>query len=252
MVAEPAATAADVPAGAAGVDADLLPDAGFPQTLQPPGLPQQVRSEETSGKGKGSGGGGWKRRMVGEGRQQETSGEASGSGGGGGMTMEMRREMDRMWQAWTQQQQQNQQGQVHAEPPRAPKDDWKRVILDEKYFRRVDKFEGDVTRFRGWMFDVMVAIGQVDNELAKELKGVLSRGLDEKWNPEEDQSIDKRTYEKYTAELYGIVCALTAGEAKNVVRASWTQAWHKTVTRRWWSSTRGLTRRPQQACCSLS
>ena len=42
-----------------------------------------------------------------------------------------------------------------------------RVVLDEKYFRRVDKFNGDVQKLRGWMFDLLVAIGQVDKDLAK-------------------------------------------------------------------------------------
>jgi hypothetical protein len=212
MVAEQRATAAEeTMAGAAGVDPDLLPAAGAPTVLQPPGLQEQAAS------GKGKGNGGWKRRMVGEGRPQEVAEEASGSGGGGGMTMEMRRELDRMWQEWTSQHQ-HQQGAAEAEPPRKEKEDFKRVILDEKYFRRVDKFDGDVTKFRGWMFDLMVAIGQVDNELAKEVKGILARGLDEKWNPETDADIQVWTYEKYTAELYGIICSLTTGEAKNVVR----------------------------------
>ena len=80
-------------AGAAGVDPDLLPAAGAPTVLQPPGLPQQ----EATGKGKGNGG--WKRRMVGE-RTQDAGGEARGSGGEGEMMREMKMEMDRMWREW--------------------------------------------------------------------------------------------------------------------------------------------------------
>ena len=34
------------------------------------------------------------------------------------------------------------------------------VVLDEKYFRRMEKFEGDPSKFRGWLFDLLVAIGQ--------------------------------------------------------------------------------------------
>ena len=33
------------------------------------------------------------------------------------------------------------------------------VILEEKYFRRVVAFEGDFAKFRGWLFDLNVAIG---------------------------------------------------------------------------------------------
>ena len=38
----------------------------------------------------------------------------------------------------------------------------KRVSLDEKYFRRIDKFEGDVMKYKGGRFDLLVAIGQTD------------------------------------------------------------------------------------------
>ena len=52
---------------------------------------------------------------------------------------------------------------------------WKkgRVTLDEKYFRRVTAFEGDFAKFRGWLFDLDVAIGQIDKELAGELERLL-------------------------------------------------------------------------------
>ena len=92
------------------------------------------------------------------------------------------------------------------------------VILDEKYFRRVDKFDGDLSKFRGWLFDLLVSIGQVDSELAKELKVLLSRGLDESWDPERDVGLSMLIYEKYASELYGLLCSLTTGEAKNVLK----------------------------------
>ena len=39
--------------------------------------------------------------------------------------------------------------------------DFKRVVLDEKYFRRMQLFAGDASKFRGWFFDLKVAVGQV-------------------------------------------------------------------------------------------
>ena len=39
--------------------------------------------------------------------------------------------------------------------------------MDEKYFRRVDKFEGDQTKFRSWLFDFQVATQQVDPKLGR-------------------------------------------------------------------------------------
>ena len=45
-----------------------------------------------------------------------------------------------------------------------------RVVLDEKYFRRCDKFEGNPAKFKSWMFDLITAIGSVDQSLARDLK----------------------------------------------------------------------------------
>eukprot|EP00973_Karenia_brevis_P012265 1664918-Karenia_brevis.AAC.1 len=33
-------------------------------------------------------------------------------------------------------------------------------ILDEKYFRRMEKFSGDMSGYRMWIFNVTVALGQ--------------------------------------------------------------------------------------------
>ena len=30
----------------------------------------------------------------------------------------------------------------------------KKVILEEKYFRRVEKFDGDLTKYKSWIFDL--------------------------------------------------------------------------------------------------
>ena len=68
-----------------------------------------------------------------------------------------------------------------------------RVVLEEKYFRRVEKFDGEPTKFRGWIFNLLVSIGQVDEQLGKELKLVFSKGHDENWDPELDVEL-KRTY----------------------------------------------------------
>ena len=75
----------------------------------------------------------------------------------------------------------------------------KGVMLDEKYFRRVDKFDGDLSKFRGWLFDFLVAIGQVDHYLVIEIKKLLARGLDEKWDPEADVMMDKELHQKYSS-----------------------------------------------------
>ena len=93
------------------------------------------------------------------------------------------------------------------------------VILEEKYFRRVAAFEGDFAKFRGWLFDLNVAIGQVDKDLAGELERLVKIPEQDKWKPEEDRSLRRDLYDKYKSELYGILCSVTQGEPKNIVRS---------------------------------
>ena len=44
-----------------------------------------------------------------------------------------------------------------------------RIVLDEKYFRRMDKLDGSRQLYRGRFFDLLVAIGQIDEGLAIEI-----------------------------------------------------------------------------------
>ena len=95
-----------------------------------------------------------------------------------------------------------------------------RVVLDEKYFRRIERFDGDITKFRGWMFDLLVAIGQVNEGLGKDLEELLRRDIEDVqlWDPEDEDEDFQQTYDKFRAELYGIIVSLTVGEAKNVIK----------------------------------
>jgi len=94
----------------------------------------------------------------------------------------------------------------------------KRVTLDEKYFRRCEKFDGDTFKFRAWLFDLLVAIGQIDGTLYDSLKDMLYRARDEEFDPASYEGVNHQLYEKYKSELYGVVVSLTVGEAKSVVR----------------------------------
>jgi len=95
-------------------------------------------------------------------------------------------------------------------------DHYKRVTLDEKYFRRCEKFDGDTFKFRAWIFDLLVAIGQIDGILYDEIKDMLQQAKDEEFDPASCEWVS--LYEKYKSELYGVVVSLTVGEAKSVVR----------------------------------
>ena len=79
------------------------------------------------------------------------------------------------------------------------------MTLEEKYFRRLDVFDGDRAKFRNWLWDLTVAIGQIDIRLSEELKSVTKKVREDKWSPELDPEVDKAIYEKYTGELYGVL-----------------------------------------------
>ena len=50
------------------------------------------------------------------------------------------------------------------------------VILDEKCFRRLEKFSGDSAKYRGWGFDLVMVFNQIGPSLANEVNKVLESG----------------------------------------------------------------------------
>eukprot|EP00973_Karenia_brevis_P041498 5742039-Karenia_brevis.AAC.1 len=52
--------------------------------------------------------------------------------------------------------------------PKKTVDGDKKGKLEEKYFRRIDKFTGEINQFRTWMFNIKVSLGQIDSRLAEE------------------------------------------------------------------------------------
>ena len=70
-------------------------------------------------------------------------------------------------------------------PKLGQKDLKRQVVLDEKYFRRMEKFDGDVNKFRGWLFDLLVAIGQVDKDLVTILRIIMEDEDIRKKSPED-------------------------------------------------------------------
>ena len=99
----------------------------------------------------------------GEGRETRTNGIGGGlqETGGWGTQMEFgpsEMEQFRMFQKWLRD-----QGNRKFEGGKVEKQG---VVLDEKYFRRVDKFDGDPDKYRAWIFEVVVALAQVDGGLS--------------------------------------------------------------------------------------
>ena len=92
--------------------------------------------------------------------------------------------------------------------------------MDEEYFGRMDSFDRDRAKFRRWMFDFAICIGQLDKGLSDQIRmGMASnKSGDDKWDPKDDGDIDQELYQKYAGELYCVLCTLTTGEPKNLVR----------------------------------
>ena len=76
-------------------------------------------------------------------------------------------------------------------------------------------FDGNQAKFRGWVFDLLVAVGQINKDLSKELKSIMQK--EEDWNPDEHLE-NKDLHNKFKSELFGVLCSLTTGEAKTVVK----------------------------------
>ena len=56
--------------------------------------------------------------------------------------------------------------------------------------------------------------------MVEEIKRLFTLKLSDKWNPSEEGEHQVKTeiYKKYKGELYGILCMVTGGEAKGIVR----------------------------------
>eukprot|EP00973_Karenia_brevis_P069904 9719520-Karenia_brevis.AAC.1 len=89
------------------------------------------------------------------------------------------------------------------------KGDTNRAKLEEKYFRRIEKFDGNIKELRGWMFNIEVALGQVDKELSNLVREIIRRDdiqrFPDSCNPREDHLIDRVIYDKYSSELYEVL-----------------------------------------------
>ena len=99
----------------------------------------------------------------------------------------------------------------------------RKVLLEEKYFRRIEQFAGDAQVYRSWLFDLLVSIGWVDGGLADLLTAICKKGYDEKWDPFDCEILraypeHMSLYNKYASEMYGLLCSLTTGEAKSIVK----------------------------------
>ena len=95
----------------------------------------------------------------------------------------------------------------------------RRVILDEKYFRRIDKFSGETSQWQEWVFAVCVAVGGVAPECVAAIESVIKQAGTITDLTGIAQIVGEDFVHKYGTELFGVLCSLTAGEANVVVRS---------------------------------
>ena len=57
-----------------------------------------------------------------------------------------------------------------------------RALLNRKDFGLVDKFDGNQSKFKSWLFDLITALGSVDQDLTRQIKDLLkSWTMDHGW-----------------------------------------------------------------------
>ena len=95
----------------------------------------------------------------------------------------------------------------------------KRVILDEKYFRRLEKFEKDESKWGDWVFNLFVVVSGVDKECAGAMEVMLKETLTVVNEMEVDLKVGTDLREKFGGELFGVLCSVTSGEANMIVRS---------------------------------
>ena len=95
--------------------------------------------------------------------------------------------------------------------------------LDERQFRRVDKFKGDKELYKGWMYEVLTGIGVINSKLQLEIEELMKKYREEELEYKDfdmEEEINRERYEYYKGQLYGVLVALTerGGESRMIVK----------------------------------
>lgn len=92
-----------------------------------------------------------------------------------------------------------------------------KVVLEEKYFRRIDKYSGEPGKWQEWLFNVCVAISSVSSECVVAMEEIVKKAGEVK--DVTTIEVNRVIRDKFGSELFGVLCSLTAGEANVVVRS---------------------------------
>ena len=94
-----------------------------------------------------------------------------------------------------------------------------KVVLEEKYFRRIEKYSGDSSKWQEWLFGVCVAVGAVSPECVVAMEHAIREAGTLRDVAKLGELLDQEVKAKFGAELFGVLCSLTGGEANVVVRS---------------------------------
>ena len=95
-----------------------------------------------------------------------------------------------------------------------------RVILEEKHFRRIEKFSGDQSQWQKWLFNLCVAVSAISRDCVLAMEAVVKNAnvtLDPK---EVSKLVGAEVMAKFAHELFTVLCTLTGAEANIVVRST--------------------------------
>ena len=93
------------------------------------------------------------------------------------------------------------------------------VLLDEKHFRRVEKFVGSGGDWQEWTFSLIVATSKVALDCSKAMEEVIRQSGTIKDLNSLENAAKPEIMNKYGSELFSILCMLTGGEANVAVRS---------------------------------
>ena len=96
--------------------------------------------------------------------------------------------------------------------------------LDERYFRRVEKFTGEERGWREWSFSFRTAVG-MGSVKARNALELLEKTVDDIEGNMVDLDMEAEECEKLGAELYAILTQLVTGEAMTILRGVGGDGW---------------------------
>ena len=106
--------------------------------------------------------------------------------------------------------------------------------LDERHFRRMDKFDGAEAKWKEWAFQLKTLVGTVNSKTRDLLEEIQKTSKDPNWD-ELFVEVTQEHIDKMGAELYSLLVSLSSGEALMVVRGvaggnGW-EAWQRLAAR---------------------